>query len=74
MIQENSQVAQWFYVNTKENPADLNSSGINTTNGKALELWFSTPSFLWQPESTLKVKQTNVQASVDDPELKKEGL
>ena len=30
------------------------------------------PSFLWQPERTWKVKQTNVQISADDAELKKE--
>ena len=35
-------------------------------------MWFSSPSFLWQPERTLKVKQTNMQISTDDPELKKE--
>ena len=52
MIQENFQVVQWFYVNTKENPKELSSRGINTTNGKATELWFNGPSFLWQPERT----------------------
>ena len=57
MIQENFQVVQWFYVNTKENPKELSSKGINTTNGKATELWFNGPSFLWQPERTWKVKQ-----------------
>ena len=71
MIVENSQVGQWFYVNTKENPADLSSRGINTTNGKAIEIWFNNPSFLWQPERTWKVKQANVQISADDPELRK---
>ena len=55
MVQENSQVAQWFYVNANENPADLSSKGINTTNGKSIEMWFSGPS-LWQPERTWKVK------------------
>ena len=33
---------------------------------------FNAPSFLWQPERTWKVKQTNMQISADDPELKKE--
>ena len=72
MIQENSQVPQWFYVNAIENPADLSSIGINTTNGRATDMWFNGPSFLWQPERTWKVKQANVQISADDPELKKE--
>ena len=30
IIRENSQVIQWFYVNTKENPAGLSSRSINT--------------------------------------------
>ena len=37
-----------------------------------MEMWFNGPSFLWQPERAWKVKQTNVQISADDPELKKE--
>ena len=71
MIQENSEVAQGFYVNNTENPADFSSMGINITNGKATELWFNGPSFLWQPERTWKVKQTDLQIPADDPELKK---
>ena len=50
----------------------ISSRGINTTNGKTTEMWFSGPSFLWQPERTGKVKQRNVQMSADDPKLKKE--
>ena len=72
MIQQNFQVAQRFYVNTKENPADLSSRGTKTTNGKATEMWFYGPSISWQPERAWKVKQTNVQMLADDPKLKKE--
>ena len=38
MIQENSQVTQWFYVIIKENPAGISSRGINTRNEKATEM------------------------------------
>ena len=51
IIKENSLVAR-FYVNTKENPADLSSRGINTTNGKATEMLFFGKPYLWQPERT----------------------
>ena len=40
MICENCQVVQSFYVNTKENPANLSSRCINTTNAKAVDMWF----------------------------------
>ena len=51
IIKENSLIAH-FYVNTKENPADLSSRGINTTNGKATEMLFFGKPYLWQPERT----------------------
>ena len=38
MIRENSQLAQWFYANTKENPADLSSRCIYTTNEKSIKM------------------------------------
>ena len=43
---ENSHDSQWFYVNTKANPADYCSRGIDVNNTKATETWFSGPSFL----------------------------
>ena len=43
---ENSHDSQWFYVNTKANPADYCSRGIDVNNTKATETWFSGSSFL----------------------------
>ena len=45
---ENSHDSQWFYVNTKANPADYCSRGIDVNNTKATETWFSGSSFLWE--------------------------
>lgn len=38
MIRENSQVSQWFYANTKENPANITCRCIYTANGKAIKM------------------------------------
>ena len=68
IILENFCDSQWFHVNTKANPADYCSRGIDVNNTKATETWFNGPSFLWKSESTW----TSNRKIFDDPELKKE--
>ncbi|XP_074651593.1 uncharacterized protein LOC141906247 [Tubulanus polymorphus] len=47
IIREGSQVDQWRYVRTSENPADYASRGINPSKSTvANEFWFRGPDFL----------------------------
>ena len=72
IIREKSCDSQWFHVNTKANPAEYYSRGIDVNNTKATEIWFNDPSFLWESESTWSPKRKFFDVSSDDPELKKE--
>ena len=72
IIRENSCDSQWFYVNTKANPTDYWSRGIDVNNTKATETWFNGPSFLWESQSTWASNRRFFDVSSDDPELKKE--
>ena len=72
IIRGNSCVSKWFHVNTKINPADYCSKGIDVNNTKATETWFNGPSFLWQSESIWASNRRFFDVLSDDPELKKE--
>ena len=73
IIRQDSCHSQWFHVNTKVNPADYCSRGIDVNNVKATETWFNGPSFLWESESTWGSNRRVFDVSSDDPELKKEN-
>jgi hypothetical protein len=46
---------QWNYVNTKLNPADLASRGMNVLKFLQSPQWFRGPDFLWLPEDDCRV-------------------
>ena len=52
IIRENSHDSHRFYVNTKANPADYCSRGIDVNKTKTTETWFNGLSFLWESQST----------------------
>ena len=52
MIKEASDPSQWFYVNSKENPADYSSRGVEANDVNAVKKWFEGPSFSWRSTST----------------------
>ena len=52
LIRENSEDEQWYYANTKENPAGYVSRGINMGNRDKVEQWILAPKFPWEPEDT----------------------
>ena len=54
---EKTDVQQWHYVPTKENPADDASRGLNAAKGNSSSRWFQGPRFLWQ-EDKIWEKQT----------------
>ena len=51
MIKEDSDPTQWFYVSSKENPADYSSRGVEANNVNVVKTWFEGPSFLWRSAS-----------------------
>ena len=72
LIRDHSHPKQWKYVETKENPADDASRGLN---GLALlegQRWLEGPEFLWKPESEWPQQPFTLgQVPDDDPEVRK---
>ena len=52
MIRDYSNVHQWRYVDTKQNPADCASRGLDGQGITQNQLWLTGPDFLWKPESS----------------------
>jgi hypothetical protein len=50
-IQNFSNVSQWRYIESKANPADAASRGLESTQLKGNTLWFNGPPFLRKSES-----------------------
>ena len=73
MIKEGSDPSQWFYVNSKENPANYSSRGVEANNVNAVKMWFEGPSFLWRSTSTWNIDKSKRRLSLEDPEVKKEA-
>lgn len=74
-IQEHSSPAQWHYVDTKSNPADHASRGLNPQQ-LPKSSWFTGPAFLWKDKTYWPVHSSNeakeaFTLSEDDPEVKK---
>ena len=49
-IRERTSPAQWHYVGTKENPADIASRGSGAQELIDTRLWWNGPDFLWNPQ------------------------
>ncbi|XDV46694.1 hypothetical protein PO909_014534 [Leuciscus waleckii] len=68
LIREYTIPSQWFYVDTKENPADHASRGLRASDILSTT-WLSGPEFLWKeevhPEPT-----SSLDLLVGDPEVK----
>ena len=71
-IRDATNPLQWRYVETKHNPADDASRGLNGPELTKQRRWITGPKFLWLPESQwpqLPCGPNDI--SVDDPEVKK---
>lgn len=68
-IQSLTNINTWFYVNTKENPADLASRGILPEHFKNADLWWHGPQFLYHSIDNL-VRIDHI-LDIEVPELKK---
>ena len=71
-IKQKTDVQQWRYVATKENPADDASRGLNAARENSSSRWFQGPSFLWQEDKIWEKQTVNEELSEDDPEIKKD--
>ena len=73
-IRERTSPAQWHYVGTKENPADIASRGSGAQELIDTSLWWNGPDFLWKPSRVWN--QTDISPSIhpDDPEVKRASV
>ena len=72
LIKENTDVAHWHYVPTKENPADHTSRGLSTAELISSN-WFAGPEFLWRNDP-IESCHVEPKLMVGDPEVKAQAL
>ena len=72
-IRDVTEVDQWNYVQTKDNPADCASRGLTADSLVNSSTWFSGPQFLWSSNWQACVDSNPIQkaCSSKDPEVKK---
>ena len=72
-IRNLSDPSQWKYVDTKENPADDASRGLDAQALSEQQRWLRGPRFLWQPEKDWPTQPSSLgEISNEDPELKRQ--
>ncbi len=71
-IREASEVTQWRYIHTSQNPADDASRGLTAQKLRTSMRWINGPEFLREPDSEWSKDIVDANISDDDPELKKE--
>ena len=57
MIRNHTNLGQWNYVRSADNPADSASRGLNTTKEAKIKQWFEGPAFLKLPKDSWSQKQ-----------------
>ena len=73
LIRDHSEVTQWRYVNTADNPADLASRGVDVKQTDKMMKWFQGPQFLWTDEKLWSPADININVEDDDPEIKNQA-
>lgn len=63
---------QWHHVDTKSNPADIASRGINARDADSMNIWLHGPQFLLQDPTSWPALQPPAHIPEDDIEVKKE--
>lgn len=71
-IQRATDVSQWRYVHTTQNPADQASRGLTVDHLLTNWRWIEGPEFLWEAEEAWPVSNLDSDIAADDPEVKKE--
>ena len=71
LIRNLSDPNQWRYANTKENPADDASRGLDASTLTEQQRWVKGPKFLWQSENEWPAQPTHLgEIPKDDVEVK----
>ena len=70
MISDHTDIHQWHYIGTNDNPVDYSSRDINVANDQAVQKWFQGPSFQWKPEAEWTIQDNKGRILQDDPEIK----
>ncbi len=71
-IRRGSDVSQWRYIHTSQNPADDASRGLKMNSFLTNRRWIEGPEFLWKTEEAWPVSSFDTGIAADDPEVKKE--
>ena len=70
-IGDNTDIKQWLYISTHDNPADDASRGLDLKNRGRMKKWFNGPEFVWSCKETGLVGDNTVRHITEsDPELK----
>ena len=56
MIRDRTDIHQWHYVGTKDDPEDYSSRGIDVAIDQVVQKWFQGLSFLWKPEAEWSIQ------------------
>ena len=70
MIRNNTNLSQWNYVRSADNPADSASWGLNLAKEAKIKQWFEGPVFFNLPKDTLNQKQEIGPLEIEDPKVK----
>jgi hypothetical protein len=71
-IHERTEPDQWFYVFSKQNPADYASRGVPIRKFLELKDWSNGPSFLYEPKTCWPKLRELAEIDESDPEVCKE--
>lgn len=69
-IKEHTNLSQWSYVSSGENPADVASRGLHANELTSNCTWLKGPEFLWKQDIPVSVPEA-ITVEPDDPELKR---
>lgn len=70
-IKNKTNIEDWHYVKSSENPADIASRGLSPDESRKIDFWFNGPKFLLQSDFHWKSTTIANEVNVEDPELKK---
>jgi len=71
-VREKTQLNQWYYVPSKQNPADHASKGLSqSSSSEKIQHWFRGPDFLYQSKEHWPKQPNILKLSNDDKEVKK---
>lgn len=71
-IRRATDVSQWRYIQTTQNPADEASRGVTMDDLLTNQRWIEGPELLWKPEEEWPASSMDSAISADDPEVKRE--